>query len=182
MCLSVGYAHDADKAYFNIITEKKTTIIQAEFSWSIRNALINYDYSFKNAKTEEDINLIFFNYIQDKLKLFNAEGKVLPLLKVILTKNPDHSHSTNYTLIFEGTDVVKISNLILLEHLQSQQNYHTYSNPKGKETKFITNIQSPVFNLEIKKNSTPLIYYLIGGTIIIFVLLVLVYQLKKRKR
>ncbi|GAA3623559.1 hypothetical protein [Flavivirga jejuensis] len=166
MCILFGYAHDADEAYFEITTQKYHTIIEAEFPWTIRNALIAYDSNFSNAKTIEDINVIFFNYVKEKFKIFDSNDNPLALQKVKLIKDKNHSHSTNYTIIFKGTEIAKISNSMLLEYNNSQENHHFYSLNNKLKGEAITDILSPSFNIKSKQKSTQNIYLIISVSIL----------------
>ena len=180
MCILFGYAHDTDKAYFEIVTKGDNTIVYSDFPWTIRNALIAYDTDFNNAKTEEEINAIFFNYAKDKLKLYKVNGEELSLLEVILEKDNTHNHATKYTLIYKGTKVEKVYNVIMLDLMKSQKNYNWYTNYKGEKIEFITSKSSPSFNIKTKKNGKMNMYYaLILGFIILIVLL---YFLRKKKK
>lgn len=64
MCISFGYAHDADKAFFNIIKKGNTTLVETELPWSIRNALIAYDSSYVKAKTKKETKAFFLSMLK----------------------------------------------------------------------------------------------------------------------
>ncbi|WP_405569097.1 hypothetical protein [Winogradskyella sp. Asnod2-B02-A] len=178
MCIPFTYAHDSDIAYFDITTEGTQTIIHAEFSWSIRNALIAFDSNYNNAKTIEDINDIFLRYTKEKLKIFDTKDKQLHLLKVVLEKNnEEHNHATRYTLIFEGSDISKVSNTMMFEQNNSQKNYHWYLNKDGKKEEAITDNTTSSFNITTETSSY-LKYYLIIGAILLLGLLIFSFKRK----
>lgn len=178
MCILFGYAHDTDKAYFDIVTKGNNTVVHSDFPWTIRNALIAYDTNFNKAKTEEEINAIFFNYAKDKLKLYKANGEELSLLEVILEKDNTHNHATKYTLIYKGTEVEKVYNVIMLDLMKSQKNYNWYTDYKGEKIEFITSKLSPSFNIKVKNNDKMYMYY---AFIIGFItLIVILYFLRKK--
>lgn len=175
-CVAFGYAHDSDKAYFNITREGSQTIVYAEFPWSIRNALIAFDSSFNNAKTIEEINAIVFNYTKEKIKLFDTKGKQLPLVKVVFEKNnEEHNHATHYKFVFKGSEISKVLNTMMFEYIKSQENCHWYTNGNGIKKETITDNISPYFMVTNKSNY--FMYYLIGGLLLVGLI---VFSLKKK--
>lgn len=180
MCVTTSYAHDSDKAFFDITTENNTTVVVSEFSWSIRSALKKFDPNFVNARTEEEINQVFFNYAKSHLKIFKKNGDQLKLIKVILDKNPEHHHSTNYKLIYEGKDIASITNTLLLEHIKSQENFHFYTSFDGVKRKSVTNAQKKTFSIVLEKN-VPYTKYYIVGAVLLSICLLLFYLFLKQK-
>lgn len=179
MYISTGYAHDADKAFFDIELEEKTTVVYAEFPWSIRNALISFEPNYIKLKTIKEINAVFFNYTKEKLKLFNDDGEELTLLDVVLNKDPEHTHSTKYRLIYDGVDVVKVRNIFMVEHNKNQKNYHFFADSSGEDKRIVTDKNFPSFDLKLQEPTTNVLYYVLGGVSGVLLLLGVIFSRRK---
>lgn len=126
MCVfnNIGYSHDADKAYFNILEKGSAVEITAEFPWSIRNALLQFSPELNNAKTKDEFENALFNYIKLNLRMFDTHNRPMLLLSVKAINDEDHAHQGKYKLIFKGNYISKISNSILFNINNNQENYH----------------------------------------------------------
>ena len=180
MCVLSMHAHDADKAYFEISFQNNNTIVKAEIPWTIRNALLAYDANYTKAKTFEETNAIFFNYVKEKIKLFDSDGHHLVLLKTELNTNKGQNHATNYILTYKGTAVDKIKNTFLFELNSTQENYHYYYTEKDTITDIITNSHSPTAIIKLKSKNNNFIYFIIGGFLIVIGLIVVVSKLRSK--
>ena len=89
-----------------------------------------------------------------------------------------HNHATKYTLIYKGTEVEKVYNVIMLDLMESQENYNWFTNYKGEKTEFITSKLSPSFSIKVKNNNKMYMYYSVVFGLII--LIVALYFLRKK--
>lgn len=180
MCMLPMHAHDADKAYFEISFQNNNTIVKAEIPWTIRNALLAYDSNYAKAKTFEDTNAIFFNYVKEKIKLFDNDGNHLVLLTAELNTDKGHSHATNYILTYKGSSVKKIKNTFLFELNSTQKNYHYYYTKKDKIVDIITDSHSPTAIIKLKPKKYSLIYIIIGGFLLVLALIFVISKLRSK--
>lgn len=174
------HAHDADKAYFEISFQNDNTIIKAELPWTIRNALLAYDTNYVKAKTFEETNAIFFNYVKENIKLFDSDGNYLELIKAELNTKKGHNHATNYILTYKGTAVEKIKNTFLFDLNSTQENYHYYYTEKDTIADIITDTHSPTAIIKSKPKKNSLIYMIIGGFLIVIGLLAVISKLRSK--
>uniref|UniRef100_UPI0025FFF722 hypothetical protein n=1 Tax=Winogradskyella sp. TaxID=1883156 RepID=UPI0025FFF722 len=67
ICLFVtnGFAHDANKSFFKIRQNGEFVEIEAEFPWSIRNAMLDIFPELESSKNQKDFENTFFKYIND---------------------------------------------------------------------------------------------------------------------
>lgn len=175
--VAVSYAHDANKAYFDIEFKNDTTYVLAEFPWTIRNALITYDTSFTAAKTAEAISDIVFKYVVDNFKLYDSNDNQLHLKEVTLLKNTSHSHATNYKFVFEGADVVKVENTLLFNVAKSQENYHILEDEDLVKQKVVTKSSAPFFIVKEEKSNKTIFY-----TLVFLLVVVILFFVVNRKR
>lgn len=178
MCMSFGYAHDADKAFFNILEKGNNTIIEVELPWSIRNVLIAYDSNYIRAKSKTETRAILFKYAEEKLKLFNVKGERLKLLSVAVDKEEASSHAIKYVLTYEGLNLSDLENTLMLEYYKSQENYHWFIDYLGVKKEVITTNESPSFIIEQKKKDYT--YFLV--LLVLSVLGILFFLKKKRTK
>ena len=182
MCVFFGYAHDADKAFFNISIKDDKTLIEAELPWSIRNVLIAYDSNYLRSKSKEETRAIFLKYAKENLKLFNIEGRLLKLLSVsvIDLNEATHTHTIKYLITYDGSlNEGRVENNLMLEYYKNQENYHWFTNYLGEKKEIITNKENPMFFLVLKKSNNKM-YYFLGAIFIVLSTMGIVF-LKKRK-
>ncbi len=182
MCIFFGYAHDADKAFFNIYIKDNKTLIEAELPWSIRNVLIAYDSNYLRSKSKEETRAIFFKYAKENLKLFNTKGALLELLNVsVVDLNEDsHTHTIKYLITYDGSlNEGRIENNLMLEYYKNQENYHWFTNYLGEEKEIVTNKENSMFFIVLKKNNNNIVYYFLGAVFIVLFTMGVVFFLKK---
>ena len=141
-----SYAHDSKEAFFTI--EKKEGVIHfnAEFPWSIRNALLTFKPELENLDDEIEFDNAFYEYLNSSVILKDENQKILKLTSVKEVLSHGHSHQTNYTLIFEEGNLTEVTNTLMFNINKNQNNYHILTSEKG-EIKFVTNQENPKFLL-----------------------------------
>lgn len=167
-------AHDATEAFFTINNLENKITVDANFPWTIRKALLKFKPELEYKKVNLDFEKAFFDYVKENFIIADKHNKQLKLLNVILNKNKDHSHETNYTFTFEKKEYLFITNSLLFNVSKKQSNHHYLFQNKSK-IKFITNKESPTF--EKKETSKPITFWVIISIIVLSV--TLIYLIKK---
>lgn len=143
-------AHEHNEAFFKFALVDNILQVEAEFPWTMRNALINFDPKLENFTSKQDFEKVFFNYIKENLILKNKEGIQLELTGFEELDNDSHSHQNNYILYFKGTSLVEVTNTIMFNIHKNQENYHTIT---WKNETFKTNANSKSFKISQEKRS-----------------------------
>ena len=100
----VGFAHDANKAFFNIQQKDNLVEVRAEFPWSIRNALLEAYPELEHSKSKADFDTAFFDYVKTNFELRN-EDSILKLIAVEEVTHNEHAHANAFIFLFEGTSI-----------------------------------------------------------------------------
>ena len=125
LVMTVGYAHEADEAFFKLTQKEVTVEIEAEFPWSLRNALIAFDPSLATAKDKSAFENAFIAYLKANLILKNGNGKTFEFIGFTEIKNNGHSHQNTYVITYKGSDLQSVYNTLLFNINAEQENYHT---------------------------------------------------------
>lgn len=168
-----GFAHDSNKAFFKLINEENIVTVEAEFPWSIRKALIQFNPQLENATTKEEFISTLEEYLKLHLLLKQDNGEFYELVDLKEENKLKHSHQSNYTILFRGENLQSISNNLLFNINDSQKNYHELSS-ENTDLEFVTSLKEPTF---IFPNTQLSIYWYIIP--ILPLLLLLLYFLKK---
>lgn len=154
------FAHDTNKAYYNLKQNAETVEIIAEFPWTIRKALMLYAPELEYSTSQFEFDAAFYNYIVDHIILKDAQHNPLDLIEVTKVDLPGHSHKNNYKLIFKGSEFTSISNTILFNLNKTQQNQHKYSSKNGSFM-FITSPSSSTYNLKMNQKKRTSTYWML---------------------
>ncbi|WP_179320436.1 DUF6702 family protein [Winogradskyella helgolandensis] len=172
-----SFAHDANKAFFTIQQKEAMVEVTAEFPWSIRNALIDASPELENAKSQNDFDTAFFEYVQNNFQIRN-NGSSLKLLSVNDASHKGHSHQTNFVFLFQGTEFDDIKNTMMFNIYKDQENFHDVLFKNG-HLKFITSLGLNSF--EIVPSSSDLGGIIKMGLLLMgFIVLVISFWLKKQ--
>ena len=152
-CISCtyGYGHESNEAFFIIVQKQNTIEIQAEFPWTMRSALIEFNPELKEASNKEEFEKTFVDYIKYNLILNNEVGEKLEFKEYKELDNNGHSHQNNYLLIFNGASFNQITNTIMLNVFEHQVNYHILK-MNDEKVNFVTKQGQAQYELP-KKNS-----------------------------
>lgn len=120
------YAHEPNRAYFKITEQKDYIELQADFPWTLRNALLLNDPSLELGASKQDYKQALFNYLQSHLILKDVQGNVIPLLEVYEEEHEDHNHQMRFTIRYQGEHWAEIENKIMFNLYDNQVNYHEY--------------------------------------------------------
>lgn len=120
-------AHQTNEAFFEYNQKKNTVQVIAEFPWSMRNALIEFNHSLENSTNKKDFENTFREYINKNLILKNKNGHALQFKAFNKIENKGHSHQNNFQIIFKGNNVFEIKNTIMFNLYPNQVNYNKVS-------------------------------------------------------
>ena len=133
-------AHEVNEAFFTITENGNTVEVEAEFPWTMRNALIAFNPSLEHATDKNEFESTFVEYIKTHLILKDINGNILEYLDFKQLENNGHSHQSNYLILFRGNKLHEVINTIMFNVNDNQENYHTIDhNTTGKI--FTTNKQ-----------------------------------------
>jgi len=121
--ISNGFAHDANKAFFKIQQKDNIVEVQAEFPWSLRNAILEAFPELENSKSQEDFNNAFFKYLSTNLEIKNGDS-ILELLSINEATHEGHSHQNNFIIQYKGNAFDFITNTMMFNVYDNQKNYH----------------------------------------------------------
>ena len=163
---TLGFAHDANKAFFKIQQKENIVEVQAEFPWSIRNAVVEAYPRLESSKNQEDFDAAFFEYVKSNFKL-RQNNSVLKLISIEYDTQQGHSHQSNFVFVFEGNQVDSIKNTMMFNTYVNQENYHDIL-LDTEHIKFITSKDSSSFQMESSSQTS------FGNTIAIGLLIAVV--------
>jgi len=159
MSFSASWAHEANEAFFKFTQTENTIEVAAEFPWTLRNALLAYKPSLKEAVNNRDFETTFLEYLRENLILKDENGVVLQLLGFEELDNNQHAHQNTYNITFKGTSLSEVTNTTLCNLNGNQVNYNTLALGKNNET-FQTGNEKGTFQLK-KENNTPYLLLLL---------------------
>lgn len=150
--VSKTFSHDTNKAFFVITQKNNEVVIEAEFPWTIRNAIFQEYPILETVKTQKVFDKIVFEYIKKHFEVFSSGNKPLRLKKVnYIKKGLSHSHQNDYVFVFEGSDFMKIKNTLMFTAFEQQKNHHSLK-IDGKSLEFLTDKHTTSFT----KRSIPI--------------------------
>ena len=157
-------AHSPNEVSFSIYEKDTFILVDAEFPWSLRNAVFMFDSTLNKESTFQDIQNSLFLYIQVNLILTDEAGEKLELLKV--TDQKGQSHHEEYQITFEKRPIQKIRNTLLFNFSSKQKNFHLLEINGGK-TEFVLTKDKPEIAFKSEKPFKYLFYFF-GVLIVIF--------------
>ncbi|MBU2929694.1 DUF6702 family protein [Winogradskyella psychrotolerans] len=173
-----SFAHDANKAFFTIQQKEAIVEVTAEFPWSIRNALIDASPGLENAKSQNDFDTAFFEYVQNNFQIRN-NGSSLKLLSVNDASHKGHSHQTNFVFLFEGTEFDDIKNTMMFNIYKDQENFHNVLFQK-EHINFITSLDLESFKMA-PNSSSSMSQKKTGLLLLLFLVFVISFWIKKKQ-
>tara|TARA_R110002049_G_scaffold68465_7_gene177488 strand:- start:1233 stop:1811 length:579 start_codon:yes stop_codon:yes gene_type:complete len=167
---TLGFAHDANIAFFKIQQKENTVEVQAEFPWSIRNAVVEAYPRLESSNNQEDFDVAFFEYVKSNFQL-RQNNSVLTLISIEYDAQQGHSHQSNFVFVFEGNQFDSIKNTMMFNAYVNQENYHDIL-LDTEHVKFITSKDSSSFQMESQSqnslgNTTTTIGLLIAVVIVL---------------
>ncbi|NRD19741.1 hypothetical protein HNV08_06745 [Winogradskyella eckloniae] len=175
-----SFAHDANKSFFKIQQKGQNVEVQAEFPWSIRNAVIKAFPDLENSNLQSDFEAAFFQYIDHHFQIAHGNS-ALKLVAVEEVAHSGHSHQNNFVLLYEGNAFDTIKNTILFNIYKDQENYHEIL-IEPNSIKFITSIDADTFKLQDTSAENYNDLFLIGLVLLSVVVVFLGIAYKRRNK
>ena len=170
-------AHEAHQAFFEIQeTELKEINIWADFPWTLRDALIQFDSTLLTDKQEVVWSSAFERYVIQNFRVNNTNGNTLKFLSIEELANTHSGHSIRYNFKLEWGIIGEIENRLMFNVNGNQENYHKIIRKDGS-VEFVTNRDSP--NYLFKENHNSYFYFVISIFVGIFLSL-LVLKMSNR--
>lgn len=174
---NITLAHEVNEAFFNLVIKENTVDVEAEFPWTMRNALLEFNPSLDNSINQKDFEDTFVEYIKNNLILKDDNGKVLTFLGFTEMSDLGHSHQNNYVLRFEGNNLFEVTNTMMFNIFDNQINYTT-TRVNSEEQTFKTNNKTLAFKLAKQKPYPYLYLFILLAPLLIFIIR---FQHLKRK-
>lgn len=124
MCGKVIFAHEVNVAYFNFTIKENRIEVEAEFPWTMRNTLLDFNPQLEHSTDKQDFEKTFVEYIKKNLVLKDQNGTVLELVQVRELPKKGHSHQNNYLLEFNGRNLDEVTNTFMFNLYKNQVNYN----------------------------------------------------------
>ena len=153
MCLFItsGFAHDANKSFFKIEQKNNVVEVQAEFPWSIRNAVMEAFPELESSNNKKDFETAFFNYIDANFSIRNS-NVLLSLVSVKEVDIQSHSHQNNFVFVFAGNNFDTVTNTVMFNIYDNQKNFHDVEINKEYE-EFVTTSENTSFKINLESDS-----------------------------
>lgn len=160
-------AHEPDQAFYSIKKGEGQIEIVAELPWSLRNALLVEYPELSQSQDRKDFENAFKSYVKKNIKIHNQSDNVLELIEVREIPNEAHSHASKYGFIFEGDNIHRIQNTMLMNLYSEQKNHHVFL-PNYES--FITTAEVNSFEFSFNTmNSKNVLFVILLGFILLLI-------------
>ena len=149
--MQLPLAHSPNRAYFYIEVKEQVIVVNAEFPWTIREALMNYDPQLKLNFDEVTMMQALECYFMDNFIISDENGEVAVLRSLKVLPHQGHSHQANVEVVFEHVEVSSISNTLMFERFLNQKNFISMKDTIG-EMKFVTDKHGPTHDIGEERN------------------------------
>lgn len=149
----ITFAHEVNKAYFNFTVKDHLVEVEAEFPWTMRNALLNFNPKLENSSNKQDFEDSFTEYIRQNLILKSSNGSNLELISFKELERKGHGHQNNYLIVFEGQNLFEITNTIMFNLYNNQVNFNSIKTGSSERV-FETTKGSKYFTLNKEQHSS----------------------------
>lgn len=178
LALNETSAHDPNKAFFFLSTRDSGIYIEAEFPWTLRDALIHFDPTLKQATSPKAFHTAFERYLSSHLLLQDEEGKNLKFLEWQSLDDIQEMHQSTYLLRYEKGKIARITNRMMFNVFPTQSNFHQFVGSKDKKF-LVTDAQHPTLILIEKKNNVYGLAIIAGILLAVAGIIILTTQRKK---
>jgi hypothetical protein len=170
------FSHSTKEAHFKIYADGAFILVEADFSWSIKNAIVKEFPSLENSTTKMEVLNGLQEYLGVHLVLTDKKGIRLNLIELAEITKKLEGHENRFILKYELGDLSRIKNTSQFNVSDNQLNYHNLI-WDGKEHQFVTSIDQEDYGLP-KQISKGLIWLL---SILLVCAIALVFYLKRKK-
>lgn len=146
-----GFAHDANKSFFKIYQNGDFVEVEAEFPWSIRNAVLKEFPGLENSNNQKDFDAAFFDYISSNFSI-SSGNNFLSLLSIKAIAKDGHSHQNNFRFVFIGNNFDTVTNTIMFNIYENQENYHEVE-LNNQHEEFLTTPKNTLFKIHLDSDS-----------------------------
>ncbi|NQY11870.1 MAG: hypothetical protein HRT71_20435 [Flavobacteriales bacterium] len=168
LCTRIS-AYEATEAHF-AIEQGKVITIEAEFPWTLRNALIAFDPSLETATVKSEFDAALFDYVKKTLVLYIAYGDTNKLDYIQELKNDGHAHAFKYLFTYKSASLSSLNNTLLFGQNEKQRNYHSIT-IDSVDRAHTTSVAYPTMKFRFKKKFDFTDWrFRIGATVILFTL------------
>lgn len=132
-------AHEPDEAYFEFRQDGNELVVQAEFSWTLRLALLQASPNLEKSRTQEAFDTALFDYFSNHI-VAAQQDNALQLRKIEPLVGSD-SHSAVYQLRYGPLNLfhrLRITNTCLFELYDDPKNYATIFLPGEEKVTVVT--------------------------------------------
>ena len=136
--------HNTKEALYNIEVRSEQIYILAEFPWTIRKALLEFEPKLKEASDKEAFHRSLFSYVDANFLLKNTQGKKMQLLSVKEVDHQGHAHQSNFEFYFKGSEFVELQNELFFNISKNHKNHHFVS-IRDRIYQLTTSVVAPSF-------------------------------------
>lgn len=147
-------AHSPNRAYFDIQVKENAIVVNAEFPWTIREALMNYDSQLGENADEQAITQALECYFMDNFIIRDENGGVAAIQSLRILPHRGHSHQANVEVVYEHVDILRIRNTIMFNLFKDQVNNHVF-HLEPSIVSFVSTASYPSWN----RSGTPLSFF-----------------------
>ncbi|MFT4970079.1 MAG: hypothetical protein ACI9O4_001831 [Chitinophagales bacterium] len=123
-CLS-AFANDSNEAFFAIQENESNILVRAELPWTIRNALYQYKPELEFSQDQTAFDDAFFDYVRSTITFLDNNQDSIKLIAVFKDFDEGDSLLSNYIFEFEKGRVFIVSNSLMFNIHNDQENHHT---------------------------------------------------------
>ena len=144
-------AHSPNRAYFDIQVKENAIVVNAEFPWTIREALMNYDSQLGENADEQAITQALECYFMDNFIIRDENGGVAAIQSLRILPHRGHSHQANVEVVYEHVEASLIVNTLMFDIFLDQKNIHKIETKEGMSSAYS---QHKCESFELNSNST----------------------------
>ena len=149
---SLAFSHSTKEAHFRISKESKFIVVEADFSWAIKNAVVKEFPKLESAENKAEVIEGLKKYLANHFILINAKGKKLDLFELEEITKKFEGHENRFRLKYDLGDLKIIKNSIQFNIYNDQINYHKLV-WEAEEYNFITSLDHAEYEVPSKSSN-----------------------------
>ena len=173
-----AFANDSNEAFFTIQENESNILVHAELPWTIRNALYQYKPELEFSQDQTAFDDAFFDYVRSTITFLDSNQDSIKLIAVIKDYVEGDSLLSNYIFEFEKGRVFIVSNSLMFNIYNDQENHHTIFR-RTVPISFTTSIEQAAYYVEKPFNKR---YYLFSIPLIFLVGFVVIRKVQASNR
>jgi hypothetical protein len=144
------FAHESNKAFFNINVEKDSIIVDIEFPWTINESFVIAYPEYDTIESPTEYLKGFRKYIDENLSMMTVTNRKLNILGIEKMLVTGHAHQVNYRVYYDFGKIHEVKNTTMFNLNVNQENYHLLDG--DTQVHFLTTPENESFLLENKKS------------------------------